>query len=31
MLTPEAEESGKYDIYYLENPKFKNIDLASYT
>lgn len=31
MLTKENLQSGKYDIYDLENPKFENIDLDSYT
>ena len=31
MLTKENLESGKYDIYDFLNPKFKNIDLNSYT
>jgi hypothetical protein len=31
MLTKKNLESGKYDIYDLKNPKFKNIDLNSYT
>lgn len=31
MLTKENRESGKYGIYELQNPKFKNIDFNSYT
>ena len=31
MLCDENLQSGKYDIYYLHDPKFKNIDLDSYT
>lgn len=31
MLTKENLESGKYGIYELQNPKFKNIDFNSYT
>lgn len=31
MLTGKSLQSGKYDIYNLQNPKFENIDLNSYT